>query len=125
MKEILMDLLKDAMEKIEEQDDRLKVEVGTLDEELIAKHLKMKKEKRRLKDEMELKAREIELRFKREVEEVMEPLTESLDAAHDEFWDAVTEKFGLNPDDELNIDVKAKKVYRVIDTPKVNSRFMQ
>jgi hypothetical protein len=112
--EIIGQILKHIFEG-DDEDDRMKIEVGILDDELLDKMKVMKKEKRRIKDEIEVRMKELELRFQREADEILDPLKEKSNKAHDDFWKAVYYRNDLDPKYDYNVDPEARKVYQYVD----------
>lgn len=122
MEDFFQELLKQALSEKDEK--RAKMEVGKLDDELLMMHKEMKKEKQRIEDEAEIKVRELELRQKREREDLIEPYQEKIHIAHHKFWNKVQEKNNLPTDGDYNINLKEKKVYEYIDDVEPTNRWM-
>lgn len=114
LKAILSDITNDIFE---EEEDRMKLEVGTLDDDLMKRYEYMTKEKHFLHEEITLKMKEVELRYKRELDAMLEPYNDRKEKIHHHFWDAVIEKNNLDPNDELNVDPETKKVYQYVKNP--------
>lgn len=119
----LGDLLKHIISDIEEEmneNGKMKVPVGKMDDGLVAHFRYYAKTKNELRDAMKLKQKEIEMRVKRELEEAMEPFEEELEKVHTEFWEHVVSHNGLDPNVELNVDPKERVVYQYVEIEKTN-----
>lgn len=122
------DILKQLFKKIsadmeEDKKNRMKIEVGKMDDELFQQHKFVYREKRRLRDEMKLKAAELQMKYEREMEEVLEPLNDRMNDLHDEFWNRIYAKFNLDSNEEFEVDVEEKKIYQYLDIPEADNRF--
>lgn len=105
--------------------EQARIEVGMLSEEQKQVMETLEAEKARMEDKIQLKIKELELRFRRETKAAIEPIQAEYREKHKAFWNEVYADLGLDPKQGYSADFKTGKVYQYVDVPAADSTMLQ
>jgi len=86
-----------------------KVFKGKVSDELRMETKRISKERAELQERMEARARELQ----KQLDEEFSSEFEVLEKAHAECWEKITQQLGIDPDQELTMDLRTGRVYAV------------
>ena len=86
-----------------------KVFKGKVSDELRMETKRISKERAELQERMEARARELQ----KQLDEKFSSEFEVLEKAHAECWEKITQQLGIDPDQELTMDLRTGRVYAV------------
>jgi len=90
------------------EDDREKIELGTVNDLTRQAYAKIMDELEDLKEEFELKKKLLERKVKRELKAEFEDRFDDLDKRHSKMWEVIEEEVGVPPNQNLTLTINRK-----------------
>jgi len=106
----LGELGEELLEFIEQltEDDREKIELGTVNDLTRQAYAKIMDELEDLKEEFELRKKLLERKVRRELKAEFEDRFDELDSRHTKMWELIEEEVGVPPNQNLTLTINRK-----------------